>query len=143
MYKAILLPVDLDQKSSWERAAPVAVELAKQHDAKVHVLSVIPDYGMSVVGSYFPKDFAENALKATAKELDKFAVEHIPTDTLGVARAVSGTIYKRILANADELDCDLIVLASHRPETADYLLGPNAARVARHANQSVFVVRGN
>ena len=143
MYNAILLPIDLDQTSSWERVAPVAVELAKQHDAKVHVLTVIPDYGMSIVGSYFPKDFAENALKATAKELDKFAAEHIPADRLAGARAVSGTIYKRILTNADELNCDLIVLASHRPETADYLLGPNAARVARHAKQSVFVVRSS
>ena len=42
---------------------------------------------------------------------------------------------------ADKLKCDLIVMASHRPELKDYLLGPNAARVVRHARQSVFVVR--
>jgi len=33
------------------------------------------------------------------------------------------------------------VLASHRPDLKDYLLGPNAARVVRHADRSVFVVR--
>ena len=52
-----------------------------------------------------------------------------------------GTIYKRIIKSADELGADLIVLTSHRPETKDYLLGPNAARVVRHAKQSVFVIR--
>jgi nucleotide-binding universal stress UspA family protein len=35
----------------------------------------------------------------------------------------------------------VIVLASHRPELKDYLLGPNAARVVRHAKCSVLVVR--
>ncbi len=32
-------------------------------------------------------------------------------------------------------------IGSHRPELKDYLLGPNAARVVRHANCSVLVVR--
>jgi nucleotide-binding universal stress UspA family protein len=35
----------------------------------------------------------------------------------------------------------MIVMASHRPELKDYLLGPNAARVVRHAECSVLVVR--
>ena len=42
---------------------------------------------------------------------------------------------------ADETNADLIVMASHRPELKDFLLGPNAARVVRHANCSVLVVR--
>ena len=32
-------------------------------------------------------------------------------------------------------------MASHRPELRDYLIGPNAARVMRHADASVLVVR--
>ncbi|MEO0863555.1 MAG: universal stress protein, partial [Pseudomonadota bacterium] len=36
---------------------------------------------------------------------------------------------------------DAIFVGAHRPELKDYLIGPNAARVARHAQQSVFVVR--
>jgi len=141
MYKSILLPVDLSHKASWEKAAPVAVNLAKQYGAKVNIVTVIPDYGMPMVGSFFPDDFAEKALDATKTDLAKFVEKHIPSDILGKVRAIHGTIYKRILVNADEMGCDLIVLGSHRPEKADYLLGPNAARVVRHANQSVFVVR--
>ena len=53
----------------------------------------------------------------------------------------NGTIYDEILAVADEIGADLIVMASHRPALRDYLLGPNAARVVRHAKQSVLVVR--
>ena len=141
MYKSILLPVDLGHRASWEKAAPAAVSLAKQHGAKINVVTVIPDYGMPVVGSFFPADFAEKALAASKEELAKFVEEHIPEDVRGKTVAVDGTIYKRILISADEMNCDLIVVGSHRPEKADYLLGPNAARVVRHANQSVFVVR--
>ena len=141
MYKSILLPVDLGHKSSWEKAAPTAVSFAKQFGVKLHVLTVIPDYGMPVVGSFFPKDFAEGALTSSQAALDEFVAEQIPADLLAKAQAVQGTIYKEIIAAADAQGCDLIVVASHRPENRDYLLGPNAARVVRHAKQSVFVVR--
>ena len=142
MFKSILLSVDLNDPSSWKKAAPAAVSLARQNDARINVITVIPDFGMSVVGSFFPRDFAENALRTTQKELEKFVAENIPGEVLAGSHAVSGTIYKRIIVKADELGCDLIVMASHRPEKADYLLGPNAARVVRHARQSVLVVRG-
>ena len=46
-----------------------------------------------------------------------------------------------ILDLAEKIGADLIVMASHRPELKDYLLGPNAARVVRHAECSVMVVR--
>lgn len=141
MFKSILLPVDLSDTSSWQKAAPVAIALARQNGAKIHVITIIPDYGMPLVGSFFPHDFADKALKATKAELEKFVAEHIPAELLDGSTAVSGTIYKRILDTADDLGSDLIVISSHRPEKADYLLGPNAARVVRHANQSVFVVR--
>jgi nucleotide-binding universal stress UspA family protein len=33
------------------------------------------------------------------------------------------------------------VVGAHRQDLKDYLLGPNAARVVRHADCSVYVVR--
>jgi nucleotide-binding universal stress UspA family protein len=141
MYKTILLPIDLGQKSSWEKAIPVAVALAKNQGSKIHLLTIIPDYGMSVVSSYFPKDFEEKSRSSSETELNKLMAEHIPGDVSAEAHVGRGAIYKEILAAADSQACDLIVLASHRPEMSDYLLGPNAARVVRHASQSVFVVR--
>jgi len=73
--------------------------------------------------------------------LREFVRQHVP-EGVRVQNIVSqGTIYKEILDAAERVGCDLIVMASHRPELADYLLGPNAARVVRHANCSVLVVR--
>ncbi len=141
MYKSILLPVDLHQESSWKTAIPAAVKMAKDSGARIEVLTVIPDYGMAVVGSFFPRDYAENAMKQTKTELDEFVKANFSDDLAIGAHVHHGTIYKEIINSANALNCDLIVLASHRPETKDYLLGPNAARVVRHASQSVFVVR--
>ena len=147
MTKPILLSIDLNQESSWKHSLPVAIDLAGAARAAghkgvdIHVLSVIPDYGMSVVGSFFPADYAKQSIKETEKLLAKFIADNLP-DELNLSTHVHhGTIYKEILSLADEIDCGLIIMASHRPETKDYLLGPNAARVVRHANQSVYVVR--
>ncbi len=141
MTKAILLPVDLNHDSSWTQALPKALDLARASGAKLHVLTVIPDYGSSMVGSYFPKDFSAKALDGTNAALGKFMADHVPDDVDATAHAKHGSIYKSILTVAKSQGCDLIVMASHRSEMKDYLLGPNAARVVRHAPQSVYVVR--
>ncbi len=141
MYKKIFVPVDINQESSWKLALPTAIEFANKDGAKLSLLAVVPDFGMSMVGSFFPKDYAEKALKHAEHELNAIARNNVPSDIDCTCYVQHGTIYKRIIKSADKLGADLIVLASHRPETKDYLLGPNAARVVRHAKQSVFVIR--
>ncbi len=141
MYKKIFVPVDLNQESSWKMALPVAVKMAQENSAKLVVFSVVPDFGMAIVGSFFPPDHADNMLKEAEQNLKALVEREVPSDVAVTSYVRHGTIYKRIIKAADELGADLIVLASHRPETKDYLLGPNAARVVRHARQSVFVVR--
>lgn len=141
MYKDILLPIDLAEPSSWEKALPTAVQMCKDYGSKLHVMSVLPDFGSSLVGSFFPKGFEETALNEVKKQLKDFVSEHVP-DEISVQRVIAnGTVYDEILRVSEEINIDLIVLASHRPKLGDYLLGPNAARVVRHAKCSVFIVR--
>lgn len=141
MYKHILLPVDLEDAKSWERSLPVAAEYAQAFDATLHVMTVVPDFGMSVVGSFFPADFADKALKETGARLDAFVSDNVP-DGIAVQHLVEyGRIYEEIIRAAKQVSADLIVISAHHPDLSDYLLGPNAARVARHAEQSVLIVR--
>ncbi|MCZ6473090.1 MAG: universal stress protein [SAR324 cluster bacterium] len=141
MYKSILLPVDLGQESSWIKALPSAVDLARGYSAELHVLTVFPDFGMSMVSVNFPADFEKDNLAKVSEDLQAFVKQHVPDDITIRTHVGHGTIYSEIMAAADKLGCDLIVVSSHRPEMRDYLIGPNAARVVRHAKQSVFVVR--
>ena len=141
MYQRILLAVDLQGDTTQDRAIETAVELARTHGGKLHVMSVVPDYGMSVVGTYFPKDFEKNAFKAAQEQLHAFTAERVPGEIPLREIVTQGTIYERILSTATEIDATLIVVGSHRPELRDYLIGPNSARVVRHAMCSVLVVR--
>ena len=141
MYTDILLAVDLNSKKSWKKALPTAVEYCQAFDATLHLLSVVPDFGMTVVAQFFPEDFEDNAVTQTKKALRAFSKKHVPKGVKVRHVIAYGTIYKEVLAAAKKVKADLVVLSAHRPELSDYLLGPNAARVVRHANCSVLVVR--
>ncbi|EKE69187.1 universal stress protein [Oceanibaculum indicum] len=141
MYKDILLPVDLNQDSSWKSALPVAIDHARAFGTRLHVMTVVPDFGMTMVGQFFPKGFEKKAVEACQSKLRAFIDTEIPKEIPTQCIVAEGTVYERILDLAKKLKIDLIVLAAHRPELKDYLLGPNAARVVRHAACSVLVVR--
>ena len=53
-----------------------------------------------------------------------------------------GSVYAEVLDEAGRIGADLVVVGSHRPSMATYLLGSNAATIVRHARCSVLVVRG-
>ena len=52
-----------------------------------------------------------------------------------------GGVYHDVLQEAEKIGADLIVVGSHRPTMATYLIGSNAAAIVRHAKCSVLVVR--
>lgn len=141
MFRNVLLPVDLNEESSWRKALPAATLQLSGHSGSLHVLTVLPNLGESIVGSYFPPDFVEQSESAALTALEALCAEKLSNEISAVCAVRTGTIYREIMRYADEIGCDLIVMASHRPELSDYLLGPNAARVVRHARQSVLVVR--
>jgi nucleotide-binding universal stress UspA family protein len=141
MFKDILLPVDLGDAGAQEKAVSAAVELARCFGGRLHVMTIVPSFGEGFVSSFFPADYQEKAMAAANERLHAFVGERIP-DGIPVQHVVAcGTIYEEILDFARQHSVDLIVMASHRPELSDYLLGPNAARVTRHAACSVMVVR--
>ena len=141
MFKHILLPVDLDQESSWAKALPVALGLCRDKGADLHVLTVVPDFGMSIVGQYFPEGYEQKVAAKVLAELHAFVKANVPGDVAVQHIVGEGTVYEVVLRIAGEIGADLIVMAAHRPELKDYLLGPNAARIVRHADCSVMVVR--
>ena len=141
MYKQILLAVDLNDIASQRKAIETTIALARAFKARVQVATVLPDFGMPIVAGYFPKDFESKASESAKQALADFVKDTFPED-LTVAQTVGhGTIYREILRCAKSIAADLIVTTSHRPDLQDYLIGPNAARVMRHANCTVMVVR--
>lgn len=142
MYKDILLAVDREQESSWRLSLPVALAHCKAFGARLHVLNVVHALGVGDVASFLPMGFEQKVLDKARQSLGELVNDNVPSD-VQVQRIVgSGKVHAEILRVAREIRADLIILASHHPELSDYLLGSNAAHVARHADCSVLIVRG-
>ena len=141
MYKTVLVPIDLNDDDSWAKALPVAIECARLFQATLHFITVVPDFGMSVVAQQFPKNYAKKALDEIDKRLAAFRKEHVPEGIEAHHIVVQGSVDDGILHAANEIDADLVVMAAHKPGIQDYLLGINAYRVVRHFSGSVLVVR--
>lgn len=141
MSRKILLPIDIGDEESWAKPLGEAVSMLGA-EGVLHVVSVLPDFGLPQVGGFFGKNYERGALTAFGKALADWADTHVPDGVEVHPHVLHGTIYDEILRAADKLGIDVIVMGSHRPALKDYLLGPNAARVVRHARCSVYVVRG-
>jgi nucleotide-binding universal stress UspA family protein len=141
MFQNVLVPLDLSDKHSWRKALPAAVALCEAFGAKLHVITVVPDFGLPMVGQYFPEGYEEKLRQQAARQLKDLVAEQVP-DAVPTQRIIAeGKIYREILKAAQTVPADLIGMGSHHPELKDYLLGPNAAKVMRHADCSVMVVR--
>ena len=140
MFNDVLFAVDLDDEHSWQKALPKAIELCGDN-GNLHLLTVVPEFGLSLISQYFPADFEKTTLTATKEALRAFIDKQVPEKVSSRAIVAQGRAYEQILRIADEIGCDAIVMAAGNPDLAQYLLGPNAARVVRHATCSVLVVR--
>ncbi|MEM7056833.1 MAG: universal stress protein [Pseudomonadota bacterium] len=136
MYKKILVPVALDHGHDPEDAIAIAKTFSGDGTEIIllHVLEEIPSY----VSSELPDDIFDNAQKGLKSELNTVA-SNAGANVRGVV--VMGHAGSTINNYAEENGIDCIVIASHRPEWSDYLLGSTAARVVRHASCSVHVIR--
>jgi nucleotide-binding universal stress UspA family protein len=122
----------------------LAAALAKGAASEVHVLTVVPTAGMAVVGSSICRRICRQGTGGRARGAGQGleAKRDLCSPAKLKGHVAKGSVYQEIMHAADALKCDAIVMTAHSPDLKDYLLGPNAARVVRHANQSVMVIRG-
>lgn len=143
MSRSVLCAVDVNQPGVDLKVIQTAYKLAELDNLGLDVISVIPDFGLGMVGNFFGEGHYDTMIKKTKELLNNEVEEAIGKEANAKVRhiVVSGKAYDQILKAAKKVDCDLIVIGSHQPELNDYLLGPNAARVVRHSTCSVHVVR--
>jgi nucleotide-binding universal stress UspA family protein len=145
-----LAAIDLADEESWDSIIKKTVEMATGvAGTKIYLMSVIPGITSGVDARYAirgemhgSQDYPLQEWKADAeKKLKEIADKSIPTELYAGVVVEHGTVYKEVVEAAKDLNIDQIVMGAHRPSLADFLLGPNSARVARHAGCSVTVVR--
>lgn len=141
MYKKILVPVDLGEADMTRIGLDAALSLAKAGpEAQLRLVSVQPLVPVAFV-DYIPPNFDEEMRVAAEKDLSDLAGKvDLPAGRVS-STVRFGAVYPEVLAEAEDWGADLIVVGSHRPTMATYLLGSNAKTIVRHAKCSVLVVR--
>jgi universal stress protein F len=143
MSNTVLCAVDISNTGRDQHVVKQAARLAALDGAQLDVITVLPDYGMSVVGGFFEKDHQKDLATKTQAALSDLVEETIGAEANAKVRhlVAIGSAYEQILKTAEKDGADLIVIGAHKPDFKDFLLGPNAARVVRHSHCSVYVVR--
>lgn len=136
MYKNILVPIALGGENDGAESIAVANALSAEggYVTLLHVIEELQGY----VAMQLPAGLAEENIGYAKSRLEQ-AAKSVAGETR--IKVVEGHSARTILEEADSMGADCIIIASHRPGLEDYLIGSTAARVVRHANCSVHVVR--
>lgn len=141
MYKKVLVPVDLDDRSVVNKVFDLIRGLLSQdHTCNVRFINVQPIAPLSILG-YLPPNFDEEMDRHVQADFDRLLSESNLPDHKVTRMIRRGSVSDEILAESNNWGADIIILGSHRPSMATYLLGSNAATIVRHAKCSVLVVR--
>ena len=139
MPKVVMVPIDVTQTGTAANALAMARKLLDPQDDKLILLNVVEELP-TYVAAQVPANILKEIVSHARNTLTQIVEDHkLPPET--EILVTDGYASRKILDVAKERHADVIVIASHDPGIADYLLGSVASRVVRHAHCSVLVVR--
>ena len=145
MFKRIIVPVDNSETAL--KALHVAVELAKEQQAKLQILHVIDEQFLGFAEIYGDFHGVITPLKKSGEEvLNKMSAiaKNANIDfqcTLVELKPLEGRVAEKIIAQAKEWSADLIVIGSHgRRGFSRMFLGSVAENVMRIASVPVLLM---
>lgn len=135
MYSNILVPVLFGENHPADLSLEAASKLANENAqvTLIHVIEEIPAY----VSAHIPESQMNAVVDEAYSALEQIA-KGLPNATATIIR---GHAARSLLDYADNNKIDCIIVNSHKPGLQDYLLGGTAARLVRHAQCSVHVIR--
>ncbi len=142
--KNILVPTDLSEGA--EEALDYACELARQLDAKVHLLHVIgiPALGVPELGVALTSTVIDSLVRDDQDALDRLADRKRHLATFGEVMLRTGDARDLINQTAKEIPADLIIMGTHgRRGVSRALLGSVTETVVRSAPCPVLTVRSH
>lgn len=141
MYKNIVIPIDLADKNSFKAVFPPALNFVNAFGSKLHLIHIIPDFGMKMIEDYLPKHWLAEQKGKYDKQVREIIKSYVPEDIKVNFHIDRGAIYDKVINFSEKINADLIIVSAVRPQLRDYMLGPNASKIVRHSSVSVLVVR--
>ncbi|MCG6268724.1 universal stress protein [Vibrio furnissii] len=138
IFKRVLIPIDLSFTDMVKQEVEVALALIEPsgvidivYDAKTHH-SLAPTVSDSVFSKQHQHAF--DSLKEILKHC-------VPRPNRGSAMIRNGVVADEILRQAKKSSVDAIVMVSKSPKLSSYINGSTAAKIVRHSDCSVFVLK--
>ncbi len=141
MFKNIIIPVDLSDKQSLKAVFPPALNFVNAFGSKLHLVHIMPDFGMKLVEDYLPRHWMSDQKQKYIKQFEEIVEKYVPTGVSVDYNIGRGAIYDEVIKYSESVSADLIIISAVRPQLRDYMLGPNASKIVRHSSISVMVVR--
>ena len=131
----ILLPTDGSENSQY--AIDQAIEIARPTEARVHVLSVAPEYGSEQTQDQLRADREEGAETAVVEAKEMLDGAGVETTTA----IRDGMTHNKITEYVDDHDIDMIVMGTHgRSGLKRALVGSVAEKTMRNSPIPVVMV---
>ncbi|SFB98347.1 Nucleotide-binding universal stress protein, UspA family [Marinospirillum celere] len=143
-YKTLLFATDFSEGAS--SAVDQALSLAQLTGARLHLYHVITELA-DKRRRFIPADvidtFITEITRHAQEDMQAFHDRHFAKASFPVTTEVEvGTGYEDILAEADKIKADLIILGTHgRTGIEKVLVGSTAERVVRNSKVPVLTVR--
>ena len=151
----VLYATDLSKNSAY--AFRYAVNTARQHNAKIHLLHVIGSLSAqeeALLLAYIEKeeidrrrkDAKENMRRRIEERLKQFAERELKDDPETLKRVVGihvvqGDPATEILNMSDELGCDIIIMGTHGKGAIGHaFLGSVSEKVLRRIRKPVYII---
>lgn len=140
-YQHILFPIDFTEHCT--RTAQHVAWLAKQSGGMVHLAHVVenpldPIYTPEEVQHWVVVDHANEKARQL---LEQTASTCLPSDVKRTLHVLGGDPWEKLVALAESIPADLIVMSTHGSSLAHILLGDIAEKVSHHAHCPVLLVR--
>lgn len=137
MFNRIMVPVDLAHAARLEKALDLSAEMAKHFKIPVTYVGVTaatpgplghnPEEYSARLDAFVSEQAEKRGVEADGKAL----VSHDP------ATDVDDVLLKAV----HEVGADLVIMSTHIPGLADYIIPSNGGKIAAHSDASVFLVR--
>jgi nucleotide-binding universal stress UspA family protein len=137
LFAKILCPIDFDENSL--AALDLAAKLAQHHHAALYAMHVVM-VSMSALG--FPEKAYDQIAHSGKTRLMEIARTRIPADVRCEVDVKVGNPAEEIVKLAEDIDVDLIVMATHgKSRLPAALLGSVAQKVVRESQRPVLTVK--
>lgn len=136
MYHKILIATDLSESANHKIKKVLSLIKAEQTEVHlVHIIEPIPSYTMGSPFTEIGQAGIEDTKKAMAI-LGKFL--HVP---LANQHIQTGHAKRTILSFTEDIQCDLVIVASHSKKGFSKLLGSTANAIANQVKCDVIILR--